>query len=422
MPNQFILPDSTGSDNPAWPIPNFAGISDKPIASSSPLPIRGDERFPINIFVISPNSAIQQEIQERLTQPHWNVITGRSGAQALEHLSRYASEEGVVLLDPQLPDIQAGEFIGIIRTRFAQLQVLTLNAHTGQLLIGSSSPTAVSIRLSEIINRSGTVMTSSAVPVGEESDRIRHEESPGLRNVVGNSEVMRKVYALARMVAERDTTVLITGESGTGKDLIAQGIHQMSTRRKQPFVVVNCSAIPETLLESELFGYTKGAFTGAVQSRMGRIHAAHGGTLFLDEIGDMPLPLQSKILRFLEQGEVQRLGGADNFRVDVRVVAATNAELMKRIAEQQFREDLYYRLAVFPIRLPPLRERMDDTQILATHFASRFRPGSVLSAEALHILMQHRWPGNVRELRNVLERASILMRNELEIKPGHIVL
>lgn len=392
--------------------------------SPSPLATRAEERSPINIFVISPNSRIQQELCERLTQPYWNVISGHGGAQGLEQLRTHSSEEGIVLLDPELPDIQADEFIGILRSRFPQVQVLTLNAHTGQLLIGSSSPTSVSIRLSKLINQSAPAMSSSSVPVreGEEGDRIRDEESPGLRNVVGNSELMRRVYALARMVAERDTTVLITGESGTGKDLIAQGIHQISARRKQPFVVVNCSAIPETLLESELFGYTKGAFTGAVQSRMGRIHAAHGGTLFLDEIGDMPLALQSKILRFLEQGEVQRLGGTDSFRVDVRVVAATNAELMKRIAEQQFREDLYYRLAVFPICLPPLRERMDDTQILAKLFAARFRPGSVLSGEALHILMQHRWPGNVRELRNVMERAAILMGNELEIKPGHIVL
>ena len=149
--------------------------------------------------------------------------------------------------------------------------------------------------------------------------------------------------------AVRDTTVLITGENGTGKDLIAQEIHLISQRRKQPFIVVNCSAIPEALLEAELFGYVKGSFTGAVQSRIGRVHAAHGGTLFLDEIGDLPVSLQSKLLRFLEQGEVQRLGGNDNLKVDVRVVAATNADLKKRIIEQQFREDLFYRLAVFPI-------------------------------------------------------------------------
>jgi len=224
------------------------------------------------------------------------------------------------------------------------------------------------------------------------------------------------------MVALRDTTVLVTGESGTGKDLVAQEIHLVSPRRKQPFVVVNCSAIPETLLEAELFGYTKGSFTGAVQSRIGRIHAAHGGTLFLDEIGDMPLSLQSKILRFLEQGEVQRLGGNDNLKVDVRVVAATNADLKKLISEQRFREDLYYRLAVFPIQLPPLRDRMDDLEELAVAFAAKFNPGVALSREALQILAQHSWPGNVRELRNVIERATILMGMGQEIKPEHIFL
>src|SRR5208337_2561426 len=169
-----------------------------------------------------------------------------------------------------------------------------------------------------------------------------------LRSMVGNSQPMLRVYSLVRMIAARDTTVLITGESGTGKDLIAQEIHLISRRRNQPFVVINCSAIPETLLEAELFGYVKGAFTGAVQSRIGRIHAAQGGTLFLDEIGDMPLGLQSKLLRFLEQGEVQRLGSTDTFRVDVRVIAATNANLRRLVQEHHFREDLFYRLSVFP--------------------------------------------------------------------------
>src|ERR1700749_2921541 len=233
---------------------------------------------------------------------------------------------------------------------------------------------------------------------------------------------MRRVYDLTHMVARRDTTVLVIGESGTGKDLVAQAIHLISPRQKQPLIVINCAAIPEPLLEAELFGYVKGSFTGAVQSRIGRIHAAHGGTLFLDEIGDMPLSLQSKILRFLEQGEVQRLGGNENLKVDVRVIAATNAELKKRVAEGQFREDLYYRLAVFPIKLPPLRERLSDVEKLAVAFTSRFHPGVSLSREALNVLAQHAWPGNVRELRNAIERATILVGNGDEIKPEHILL
>jgi len=187
-------------------------------------------------------------------------------------------------------------------------------------------------------------------------------------------------------------------------------------------VIANCAAIPETLLEAELFGYTKGSFTGAVQSRIGRIHAAHGGTLFLDEIGDMPLSLQSKILRFLEQGEVQRLGGNDNLKVDVRVIAATNCELKNLVGEQKFREDLYYRLAVFPIHLPPLRDRLSDLEELSVAFAAKFHPGVSISRGALQILMQHKWQGNVRELRNVIERATILVGNAPEIKPEHIVL
>jgi transcriptional regulator with GAF, ATPase, and Fis domain len=224
------------------------------------------------------------------------------------------------------------------------------------------------------------------------------------------------------MVARRDTTVLVTGESGTGKDLIAQAVHLISQRQKQPLVIINCAAIPESLLEAELFGYTKGAFTGAVQSRIGRIHAAHGGTLFLDEIGDMPLSLQSKILRFLEQGEVQRIGGNDNLKVDVRVVAATNADLKGLVKKNLFREDLYYRLAIFPIRLPPLRERIGDIEKISETFLAKFCPGVSMSAEALAVLEQHNWPGNVRELRNVIERSSILAGSEREILAQHILL
>jgi transcriptional regulator with GAF, ATPase, and Fis domain len=223
-------------------------------------------------------------------------------------------------------------------------------------------------------------------------------------------------------VARRDTTVLVTGESGTGKDLIAQAVHLISQRQKQPFVVINCAAIPEALLEAELFGYVKGSFTGAVQSRIGRIHAAHGGTLFLDEIGDMPLSLQSKLLRFLEQGEVQRIGGNDNLKVDVRVIAATNADLQGLVKERTFREDLYYRLAIFPIKLPPLRERLGDIELLAEAFLTKFCPGVTLSEGALDVLRKHHWPGNVRELRNVIERSSIVVDGARTILDRHIIV
>jgi transcriptional regulator with PAS, ATPase and Fis domain len=234
---------------------------------------------------------------------------------------------------------------------------------------------------------------------------------------------MQRVYRMTQLVARRDTTVLVLGQSGTGKDLVAQAIHNLSPRRANPFVVINCAAIPEALLEAELFGYTKGAFTGAVQSRIGRIHAAQGGTLFLDEIGDLPLGLQSKLLRFLEQGEVQRLGSTDSFKVDVRVVAATNGNLRKLVQEKQFREDLYYRLAIFPIELPLLKDRMEDLPTLAASFLSRFSSNRLLlSHEATFQLLQHSWPGNVRELRNVIERATILAQDERQLLPRHIVV
>jgi transcriptional regulator with GAF, ATPase, and Fis domain len=382
---------------------------------------RFEDRVPIDVFVVSSNSRLREELQSKLGLPRWNLLQASGGAEALKLLQDHEAEDAVLLLDPSLPDLEASEFHAIVRDRFPHTQVMMLNSHTGQLLVGSASPTPVSKRLADAVNQSGSLRTAP-IPFDVESSRIQPDGKVRLRSMIGNSEPMLRTYALTRMVASRDTTVLVTGESGTGKDLIAQEIHLISPRRNQPFIVVNCSAIPETLLEAELFGYTKGSFTGAVQSRIGRIHAAHGGTLFLDEIGDMPLSLQSKILRFLEQGEVQRLGGNESLKVDVRVVAATNADLKKRLSQQEFREDLYYRLAVFPIQLPPLRDRMSDIEDLAVAFAGKFLPGVCLSREALAVLSQHSWPGNVRELRNAIERATILVGNENEIRPEHVVL
>lgn len=391
------------------------------MATLAPQFERFEDRFPIDIFVVSPNSKLRQDLQSKLGLPRWNLLHASGGAQALELLREKGMEDGILLLDPNLPDLEANEFHGIVRSRFPNAQILMLNPHTGQLLVGASSPTPVSRKLAEVVNGSGSLNANPSASVVSIQPRGHLEAKPRLRNMIGDSQPMQRIYELTRMVAVRNTTVLITGESGTGKDLVAQEIHLISSRRSQPFVVVNCSAIPETLLEAELFGHTKGAFTGAMQSRIGRIHSAHGGTLFLDEIGDMPVSLQSKLLRFLEQGEVQRIGGNDNLKVDVRVVAATNANLKKRVAEQQFREDLYFRLAVFPIQLPPLRERLSDLPELALAFAAKSYPGVVLSQEAMNVLAQHDWPGNVRELRNAIERATILVGSGNEIKAEHII-
>ena len=239
-----------------------------------------------------------------------------------------------------------------------------------------------------------------------------------LPEMVGESPLMLELARLVRLVAPRTSTVLIEGETGTGKELVARAVHQLSTRSNKPFVVLNCAAIPETLLEAELFGHTRGAFTGAVQSRTGRIEAAHGGTLFLDEIGEMPLALQTKVLRFLESGELQRVGDNELIRVEVRVIAATHEPLQQRVDEHAFRLDLYHRLAVFPVSVPTLRERMEDVLPLAAHLLGKLgeeMPVKRLSTDAAARLMEHDWPGNVRELAHVLERATILAEDRREI-------
>jgi transcriptional regulator with GAF, ATPase, and Fis domain len=252
-------------------------------------------------------------------------------------------------------------------------------------------------------------------------DRGRRAARTGaapLPEMVGESAGMLELAHMVRLVAPRSTSVLIQGDTGTGKELVARAVHLLSPRASKPFVVLNCAAIPEALLEAELFGHTRGAFTGAVQSRTGRIEAAHGGTLFLDEIGEMPLALQAKMLRFLESGELQRVGDNETLRVDVRVVAASHQPLLKRTTERAFRLDLYHRLAVFPVLVPALKDRMEDVLPLAAHLLGRLgeeMPLKRLSAGATRRLMEHDWPGNVRELAHVLERAAILAEDRREI-------
>jgi len=250
----------------------------------------------------------------------------------------------------------------------------------------------------------------------------RAGESTRFQQIVGDSPALELVLEQVRLVGPTDSTVLILGETGTGKELIASAVHSISPRRRRPFIKLNCAAIPAELLESELFGHERGAFTGAVTQRLGRFEAAHGGTLFLDEIGDMPLELQGKLLRVLQEQEFERLGSTITRRADVRIVAATNQDLAGLVANRQFRADLYYRLNVFPITLPPLRERFSDIPLLVRHFVEKY--GARMSKQipriandAMGALERYPWPGNIRELQNFIERAVILTKNDVPELP-----
>ncbi len=372
------------------------------------------------VLLVSSDAGFLGQLRSRLALLQWSLREAHSGAEALEMLHSYHQTD-VLLLDPALPDLLPAELCGLVQHSFPRLEILTVELNSGNIRLNSAGSTSTTTKIAELLSQ-GTRSSSVSSPARTSQFMQGSATTLRLPGVIGESTVMQQAYSLTQMVAARDTTVLITGESGTGKDLIAHAVHKLSPRSQAPFVVVNCAAIPEALLEAELFGYAKGAFTGAMQSRIGRIHAAHGGTLFLDEIGEMPLPLQGKILRFVEQGEVQRLGSNDNLRVDVRVVTATNAPLQKLVKERLFREDLYFRLAVFPIRLAPLREREKDVTLLAHFFAARFAPGVSLTSEAIEELYKHDWPGNVRELRNVIERASILAGGARALTSKHIMI
>jgi len=348
------------------------------------------------------------------------------GAHALARLLQISCDS--VVLDRNLPDLDATEVAEQIRRQFPKISVEFMEARLENACAEETAHVTQDIEVRETRNNSPA--TAGEIENDQEDlyeeqparDELHHAEP--LPGMIGSSRAMSQVYRLVRMVASRDTAVLITGETGTGKELVAGAIHQLSRRARNSLVVVNCAAIPEALLEAELFGHVRGAFTGAVQSRLGRIHVAQGGTLFLDEVGELPLAMQAKLLRFLQNGEVQRLGSSDVYRVDVRVVCATNVRLLDLVRAKQFRLDLYYRLAIFPIAMPPLRDRSEDIRALAEHFLNKFSadgevPQKHLTAAALQYLQKAAWAGNVRELQHALERAFILAGNDLRLTTDH---
>ncbi len=349
------------------------------------------------VLIASSNPYLRRQIIDHLPL-HWRPVEEAiGGAEALGKLE--FSDCRMLLLDRHLPDLDVEELTSMVRLRYPGVDVHTID---GEM--------------------TGLPAAWHATPLPQEGSRIAGAGAAviPLEGMVGSSEAMAAVYRAVRKVAPRDTAVLVTGETGTGKELVARAVHQLSPRNAKPLVVINCAAIPESLLESELFGYVRGAFTGAAQSRLGRIQTANGGTLFLDEIGEMPLALQAKLLRFLESGELQRLGSTETWKADVRVVTASNRNLRQSIRQHIFRDDLYYRLCVFPVTLPALRDRREDIPAIADFFLQHYLPNGSLSAAAVVKLQSYCWPGNVRELKHVIERATILAE-EPDVGPDGLI-
>jgi DNA-binding NtrC family response regulator len=385
------------------------------------------------VLVASPHAPLREQMLRRLAVPNASISEAQGGADALLKLEK--SDFGTLLLDPRIEDLDVGELMATLRGRYPNLDIVLMENDAVSDEGDAAYPPPGKVSAKTILK---TESTSAAVypppayrryPFEIATETLGPAESRAcaLPGMIGTSDGMHQICRLARLVAPRDTAVLIVGETGTGKELVASGIHSLSRRSKGPFVVVNCAAIPESLLEAELFGFTRGAFTGAVQSRLGRIHAAHGGTLLLDEVGELPLGMQAKLLRFVQEHEVQRLGTADVFRVDARLIASTNADLLQRVREKQFREDLYYRLSVFPLSLSPLRERAGDALPLAQHFLDGFCGESgverkTFSPEAVNLLQRYQWPGNVRELQHVVERAFVLAEENRQIRAEDLAI
>jgi two-component system nitrogen regulation response regulator NtrX len=375
------------------------------------------------ILIVDDSAGTRESLGGVLRDEGYVIRTASSGAEARAALEREGCE--VVLLDLLLPDEDGLELLGELRRSYPELPVIVISGH------GNVETAVKATRLGAYdFLEKPLALERVALSVGNAIDRGRmarklEQLSSQLRpteELVGSSPAMRKLKSELRRAAASDSRILIVGENGTGKELVARRAHLLSRRAAAPFVEVNCAAIPEELIESELFGHVKGSFTGASADRAGRFEQADGGTLFLDEVADMSLKTQAKVLRVLQEQRFERVGGTASIQVDVRVVAATNKELETELRENRFREDLYFRLAVIPLRVPPLRERRDDVPELVEHFIARYagelgKPPKRVAPEVMEQLRAYSWPGNVRELRNLVERMMIMVPgDEIELR------
>src|SRR5438552_2260895 len=375
-----------------------------------------------SILVADDDASIRSLLKQLLTDEGYSITEAATGTEVVAQVGE--SSPDLVIMDVRMPELDGIEALPKVKTASPKTSVLIMTA------FGSSNAAIKAMELGafdyitkpfELDKISHTVKRAfDYQDLAQEVEVLRDEISSLVQTerIVGNSPPMQEVYKTVGKVAKADATVLITGESGTGKELVAEALHFNSNRRSGPMVKVSCAALPETLLEAELFGHEKGSFTGAMTQRRGRFEMADKGTIFLDEIGEMTVPTQTKLLRVLQDRKIERIGSSVPIKVDIRIIVATNKDLQKQVEQSKFRDDLYYRLNVINIHMPPLRDRKEDIPSLVEHFLAKHRYSATaqpaaISEEAIRRLMEYNWPGNVRELENVIERAVVLSRGQI---------
>ena len=380
---------------------------------------------PKHLLLVEDEAPLRAAVAERLRDVGFDVVEAATGEAAIEALAEFAFD--IVVTDLRLPGVDGTgvieaaierypEIIGIVVTGYG-----TVRDAVEVIKRGAADFVTKPFQFDELRHALDGAIEQRRLKSENAWLREQLQQRYSFEGIVGRSRVMRDLFQTLETVARTASTILVTGETGTGKEVIARAIHHASPRRGQRFVALNCSAIPENLLEAEIFGHVRGAFTGAVGTRQGKLEQAHRGTLFLDEVGTMGMPLQMKLLRVLQEREFERVGDSQTIKVDVRVIAATNADLGRMVSEGTFREDLYYRLNVIPVTLPPLRDRREDIPLLVQHFLQKFcaeqdRPLMTVSQAAMRALMTFAWPGNVRQLENAMERAVALSGGRTQIE------
>jgi two-component system, NtrC family, response regulator AtoC len=366
-----------------------------------------------HVLLVEDEAPLRQALAEQLADRGYAVDQADSGESALTRLADFAYD--VIITDLRLPGINGSAVIDHALDRYPDIVAIVVTGYgtvkdaVEAIKRGAWDFVSKPFQIDELLHALDSALEQRRLQSENAYLRAQLDERYRFEGLIGKSPAMKRLFQLLETIAGTNSTILITGETGTGKEVVARSIHQNSPRKTHRFVALNCSAIPETLLEAEIFGHVRGAFTGAIGNREGRLEQAHRGTLFLDEVGTMSAALQMKLLRVLQEREFERVGDSKTIKVDVRVIAATNSDLLKMVGGGQFREDLYYRLNVIPVQLPPLRERRDDIPLLVQHFLEKFRSGGssalTVSQEAMRRLMSYAWPGNVRQLENATERA-----------------